>query len=341
MTRTKLFYLLVAASLSVVCTEAQRPGTPAYDFTPRIGVLIPKGPPDYGLMLDALQDAKLVNDGPFVYRTGTIAGVAVVLTIQPTDGEVMRALGAITMEHDFNLKTVVYPGTSGGHLPKGQMGVGDIVLGAKNVDHGNYYLSPTGEIEAGEFNAIQPGMLHYGPLYADPKLLAMMACSAKKVADATALPEWLAPVTEDKHPQIFYYGIQGSSTIWSDNQAYTEATMKVFHEIDEDGDWYSQLAATLYHVPFIEVSVISNSIFAFPAQSHGTPDAPHGEVNSHMFAQRESNRIALELIAHYGKQMLAGSFTTPTEDPFPKGTFEEMKNPRSLLAGCGGAEHRE
>jgi adenosylhomocysteine nucleosidase len=258
----------------------------------------------------------------------------VVLTIQPTDGEVMRALGAITMEHDFNLKTVVYPGTSGGHLAKGQMGVGDIVLGAKNVDHGNYYLSPAGEMEAGEFNAMQPGMLHYGPLYADPKLLSMMACSAKKIADEAALPDWMEPVGQDKHPQIFYYGIQGSSTIWADNKDYIEATMKVFHEIDEDGDWYSNLAATLYHVPFIEVSVISNSIFAFPEGHRGSPEPPRGEVNSHVYAQRESNRIALELIGTYGRQILTGSFTTPTEDPFPKGTFDEMKNPRALLAVC-------
>ena len=329
-----LSILALASLVFTACAHAQRPGTPVYDSTPRIGVLIPKGPPVYALLLDALHDAQLVKDGPFEYRTGNISGIAVVLTIQPTDGEVMRALGAITMEHDFNLRAVLYPGTSGGHLPKGEMGIGDIVLGAKNVDHGNYYLSPTGEIEAGEFNAIQPGMLHFGPLFADPRLLAMLACSASKVAAATTLPAWLAPVQPGAHPQVFYFGIQGSSTIWSDNKAYTEATMKVFHEIDEDGDWYSNLAATLYHVPFIEVSVISNSIFAFPGRSHGTPESPRDAPNSHVFAQRESNRIALDLIARYGKAILSGSFTTPTEDPFPAGSFDDLKNPHALLADC-------
>jgi adenosylhomocysteine nucleosidase len=328
-------HLLALTLATALAAHAQnRPGTPAYDPTPRIGVLIPKGPPDYALMLDALHDAALVHDGPFDYRTGTIAGIAVVLTIQPTDGEVMRALGAITMVHDFNLRAVLYPGTSGGHLPKGQMAPGDIVLGAKNVDHGNYYLSPTGAIEAGEFNALQPGMLHYGPLYADPQLLSMLACSAHRVAQATELPPWLAPVQADKHPQIFYYGIQGSSTIWSDNQAYTDATMKVFHEIDEDGDWYSNLASILYHVPFIEVSIISNSIYAFPDRSHGTPESPKTEPNSHVYAQRESNRIVLDLIARYGKQIVTGSFTTPTADPFPVGVFDDMKNRRTLLKDC-------
>jgi adenosylhomocysteine nucleosidase len=214
------------------------------------------------------------------------------------------------------------------------MSVGDIVLGAKNVDHGNYYLSPTGQIEAGEFNAMQPGMLHYGPLYADPHLLSMLACSATRVAHATDLPARLAPVQKDAHPQIFYFGIQGSSTIWSDNQAYTEATMNVFHEIDEDGDWYSNLAATLYHVPFLEVSVISNSIFAFPDRSHGTPASPPSQPNSHVFAQRLSNRITLDLIARYGHRILSRTFTEPTSDPFPTGAFDHMKDHSTLLKDC-------
>jgi adenosylhomocysteine nucleosidase len=335
MTPSSLKRLIACALLlPLVAAAQQRPGTPVYDPTPRIGILIPKGPPDYALLLDALHDPKLVQDGPFDYRTGTLAGIPVVLTIQPTDGEVMRALGGVTMIHDFNLRAVLYPGTSGGHLPKGQMAIGDIVLGAQNVDYGNYHLSATGVMDPGEFVSMQPGMLHYGPLYADPQLLAMLACSAHHVASATTVPAWLAPVTQDKHPQIFYYGIQGSSTVWSDNKAYTEATMKVFHEIDEDGDWYSNLAATIYKVPFIEVSIISNSIFAFPDQSHGTPNSPTGEPNSHVFAQRLSNRIALDLIARYGSQILAGTYSQPTENPYPAGNFLTPTNPRSLLAGC-------
>jgi adenosylhomocysteine nucleosidase len=326
--------LAIGFALLIPTANAQKSPAPAYDPTPRIGVLIPKGPPDYALWYDNLHDAHKVIDGPFEYTTGTISGIAVAVTVQPTDGEVMRALGAITMIHDLNLRAVLYPGTSGGHLPKGEMSIGDIVLGAKNVDHGNYYLSPTGEIEAGEFNAIQPGMLHYGPLYADPQMLSMVACSATRVAAKTTLPVWLAPVGKDGHPQIFYYGIQGSSTIWSDNQAYTAATMKVFHEIDEDGDWYSNLAATIYKVPFIEVSIISNSIYAFPERSHGTPAEPAGEANSHIVAQRLSNRIGLDLIAHYGQRILAGNFTEPTSDPFPAGVFERPKDPQGLLAHC-------
>jgi adenosylhomocysteine nucleosidase len=326
--------LALVLLLAPAAAQAQRPGTPAYDPTPRIGVLIPKGPPDYALWYSNLHDKKTIHDGAFDYDTGTISGIPVVVTVQPTDGEVMRALGAITLIHDFNLRAIVYPGTSGGHLPQGQMAPGDIVLGAKNVDHGNYYLSPTGQVEAGEFNAIQKGMLHYGPLYADPQLLSLIACSAHRVAASTQLPVYLAPIAKDAHPQIFYFGIQGSSTIWSDNKAYTESIMKVFHDIDEDGDWYSNLVATLYNVPFIEVSVISNSIFAFPDRDYGTPATPAGEPNSHIYAQRLSNRIALDLIARSGQAILSGHFTDPTTSPWPDDVFTTPHHPRQLLANC-------
>jgi adenosylhomocysteine nucleosidase len=171
-------------------------------------------------------------------------------------------------------------------------------------------------------------------LYASPVLLKLLACAASRVAADTKLPSYVAPVREDAHPQIFYFGIQGSSTIWSDNERYTRATMAVFHEIDEDGDWYSNLAATLYRIPFLEVSVISNSIFAFPNASHGTPDTPVGELNSHVLAQRISNRILLDLIRHSGKQLLASTFEDPFVDPWPEANFATPRDPHGLLESC-------
>lgn len=307
---------------------------PPFDPTPRVGILVPKGPPDYGLVLDAVANPSHVQDGPFDFETGTIAGTPVVLIIQPAPGEVLRALGAAAMIRDFEVRVLLYPGTSGGHLPKGEMAPGDIVLGAKNVDHGNYYLAPDGHMEAGEFAARMPGQAYVGPLYASPALLPLLACSASRVAAATTLPDWVGPVRADKHPQVFFFGIQGSSTIWSDNQAYTKATMAVFHEIDEDGDWYSNLEASLYKVPFLEVSVISNSIFAFPSANHGTPAGPASEPNSHVLAQRISNRIMLDLIRRKGRQLLASKFTDPSTSPYPEGNFATPRDPKGLLEGC-------
>lgn len=325
------------ALIFVVTAAYAQPGSPtfpAFDPTPRVGILVPKGPPDYGLLLDAVEKPAHVHDGPFDFETGTIAGTPVVLIIQPAAGEVLRALGAAAMIRDFNLRVLLYPGTSGGHLPKGEMAPGDIVLGAKNVDHGNYYLAPDGHIEAGEFTARMPGQAYVGPLYASPALLPLLACSASRVAAATTLPDWVAPVRSDKHPQVFFFGIQGSSTIWSDNQAYTKATMAVFHEIDEDGDWYSNLEATLYKVPFLEVSVISNSVFAFPAANHGTPAGPASEPNSHVLAQRISNRTVLDLIRRDGSELLGATFTDPSVTPYPEANFNTPRDPKGLLEGC-------
>ena len=330
--------LALALALVICCdVEAQPPSSapPRYDATPRLGILVPKGPPDYALLLNALKDAVHVQDGPFDFQAGTINGSPVVLIVQPAAGEVLRALGAMAMLHDFNVRALLYPGTSGGHLPKGEMAPGDVVLGAKNVDHGNYYLAPDGHMEAGEFAAVQPGQPYVGPLYADPRLLSMLACSAVRVTAATTLPAWMEPVRADAHSQIFFFGIQGSSTIWSDNAAYTRATMAVFHEIDEDGDWYSNLAASLYGIPFLEVSTISNSIFAFPGRSHGTPPPPPSTPDSHVLAQRISNRIVLDLIAQHGRELLTGAFTNPTVSPYPAANFETPREPKGLLAGCG------
>ena len=305
-----------------------------YDDTPRIGILVPIGPPDYGVLLDALEDAKTVKDGPFTYQVGKMSNVPVVLIIQHSDGNVMRALGAQQMLQDFNVRAVIYPGTSGAHLDPQDMSIGDIVLGAKTVNHSNYYLSPAGEIQPGAFDAFQPGMKHYRSFFADPKILAMMACSAHRVAQQTSLPAWFQSSAPDKEPRVFYYGVQGSSTIWSDNRDYIHRTRKVFGEIDEAGDWESGLVATIWKVPYIEVNIISNSILAFPDKSHGTPEHPQGEIDSHVFAQRMSNRITLDLIAHYGKRILGGMFTVPETSPFPDAFFETPTDPKGLLSRC-------
>jgi adenosylhomocysteine nucleosidase len=176
-------------------------------------------------------------------------------------------------------------------------------------------------------------MKHFGALYADPALLSMMACSATRVATHTELPAYLDPVRRDRQPQVFYYGIQGTSTIWSDNLEYTKKTMEVFHEIDEDGDWYSNLVSTLYGVPFIEVSVISNSILAFPQADRGTPAAPAGLPSSHVYAQRLSNQVTVDLIGHYGTQMLNGSYTTPEVSPYPEAAYAHPREAGTLLNG--------
>jgi adenosylhomocysteine nucleosidase len=327
-------YLLLFTLASGAHAQRRSGVIPHYDATPRLGIVIPRLPADYALLRDALKDSAHVQDGAFDFETGTIAGTPVVMVVQPAPGEVLRALESTAMIHDFNLRLLFYAGTSGGHLPKGQMAPGDIVLGAKNVDHGSYHVAPDGRMEGGVYEAMNPGAAYTSPFYADPALLSMLACSASRVATATTLPPWVAPIRADAHPQVFYFGIQGSSTVWSDSKAYIEASMAVFHEIDEDGDWYSNLAASLYNIPFLEVSVISNSIFAFPDALHGTPAHPESEADSHVIAQRISNRVLLDLIGRNGKQLLTGTYASSTQSPFPASDFETPLDPQRLLSGC-------
>ena len=305
-----------------------------HDPTPRIGILVPRLPADYGLLFDALQHPATVSDGAFDFRTGEIFGVAVVMIVQPGPGEVLRAIEATAMMHDFNIRLLLYPGTSGGHLPAGQMAPGDIVLGARNINHGNYYLAPDGHMQPGTFVDPTSGRVYTGAFDADPALLPLLACSAARVASRTTLPAFVAPVRADRHPQVFYYGIQGTSEIWSDNPDYTHATMRVFHEIDEDGDWYSNLAANLMKVPFLEVSAISNSIFAFPSAPQGTPEHPAWEPDSHVLAQRLSNRIVLDLIRREGTKLLSAGFAAGGGPRYDQAYFNTPLEPRGLLDGC-------
>ncbi|HUY80941.1 MAG TPA: hypothetical protein VMU92_04390 [Acidobacteriaceae bacterium] len=326
--------LLVALALLAVRASAQpsQPQRLSSAMVPRIGVLIPNGPPDYRILMDAFTPQATEHLGPFTFRLGLIGRVPVVLVLPPADGPVLRSLAAQSMFEHYNIKAVLYAGTSGAHLGPGQMRIGDIVLGAKNVDFGNFFLSRTGEVLGGEFDT----KAHHRPfhdLYLDPQLLPWLACSATRVATHTHFDSWVNPRFPRSSPRIFYFGVQGTSTMWLANPAFIRKVHRAFGELDEDGDWYSNLAATLYHVPFIEVSVISDSILEFPKTKRGQPTPPSPGQSSNLIAQRISNRIAVDLIRRFGNRILAGRFTTPQQSPFPAAYFQNPTHPQSLLAG--------
>ena len=85
------------------------------------------------MILDVFQQSRVEHDGPFEYRVGTLYGVPTVLNIAPADGVLVRSLAAQEMLHLFNIRALIYPSTSGGHLPPAQMQVGDIVLGPNTL----------------------------------------------------------------------------------------------------------------------------------------------------------------------------------------------------------------
>jgi adenosylhomocysteine nucleosidase len=330
-----LFTLIVLTCASARAQSLPTLAPPADAALPRIGILVPVGPPDYAVILDVFKKQRTDTFGEIAFQVGTLYDLPVVLSFAPGQGPLLRSLAAASMFEHYNIKTVIYPGTSGAHLGPAEMRIGDIVLGAKNVDFGNYAMAKDGSITGGQFGAKRK----YGNFFADPALLRFAACSATRVAAHTALPAWdnTSPLAARKlTPDIFYFGIQGTSTTFITNLAFMKKLSDVFGMIDEDGDWYSNLAAALYHVPFIEVSVISNSIPEYPDTAHGEAAMPAGTPptgDTNYQAQRISNRIAIDLIQHYGAQMLAGTFTNPGESPYPAANFTTPKNPQQLLDG--------
>lgn len=301
---------------------------------PALGLLIPVGPPDYAPILSQITGDRIEQSGPFAYHVGKIAGVDVVVGIAPYDGPLVRSLSAQDMIEHFNIKALIYPGTSGAGIAPDRMRVGDVVLGAANVDFGNFYMAKDGTIVGNEFGHEKTGRHAIGTLYTDPQLLHWLACSARRVTAVTSLPAWLNRPAPRARPAVFYYGIQGTSTMWISNLDLIRRIYQVFHVIDADGDWYSDAAATLHHVPFIEVSTISNSILEYPRTDRGIPLPPPGADKASIIAQRLSDQIAIDLIAHAGKAILAGSFTNPSSDPFPSQDFDHPKQPGDLLKNC-------
>jgi adenosylhomocysteine nucleosidase len=331
-----LFCFVVATLLMRPWQRTEAADKPA-DATPRLGLLVPVHPKDYSLIINEMKDRKTEKFGPFSYEIGTINGVPVVVSIAPMDGPLMRSLTAQDMVYRYNIRAFLYPGTSGAHLGPDQMRVGDVVLGAENVDFNNYFMSKSGDVIAHEFSHEENGEFRYDRLYLDPQLLAKLACSANRVSAQATLPRWINPKYERVHPDVFYYGIQGTTTVWLGNIELMDKLHAVFGEMDEDGDWYSNLVATMYGIPFIEVSTITDSIKEFPETERGIPPKPNNVVvKANQVGQDVSNKIILDLIAHEGGSILAGNFNAPTTNPYEVGLFKNPKQPASLLqqGGC-------
>jgi len=331
--RALVFSLVLISANSPLHSQAPlRSGTVADAATPRIGILLPVNPKDYKVIQDAVIETRVDTFGPFQFTVGMIDKVPVVYNIAPGDGPLVRSLAAESMFEHYNIRTVIYPGTSGAALDPDQMHVGDIVLGAKNIQTSNFFMDQDGSIATGEFDTAtrkEP----FRDLYADPKLLSMMACSATRTASQTTLPAWVNPSSTNTKPAIFYFGVQGTTTLWIAERGLFDKIRHTFHHMDEDGDWYSNLAASLYHVPFIEVSVIANSLTEFPNGFRGRSPAPKGEDGSDFVAQRISYRVAVDLIRQSGPDLLTGNFGNPQVSPFPKSYFDTPKDPHELLKG--------
>lgn len=310
----------------------------AYNKTPRLGILIPIGPPNYTVITSRFRLIKKRTYGLFTFYIGSINRIPVVYCIQPFGGEFTRSLTAQSMAIHFNLKALIYPGTSGAHVAPPKMLIGDIVLGAKQVNFGNFFMSKTGKIIPDEFNGVS-SMGHYDVLYMNPRLLKHLACAAKYVATTTHIPTWLDNPYTHEIPTVYYYGIQGTSSMWLANKEFINKTDSVFHEMDEDGDWFSAVVAAIYHIPFIEVSTISDSILQLPNTARGIAIAPKiirkdGGESASVIAQNISDEIAVKFITTYGEKILTQRYRTPQKDPYTSIFYNDPTNPQNLLSGA-------
>ncbi|MCQ8278372.1 hypothetical protein NFI95_07895 [Acetobacteraceae bacterium KSS8] len=343
--RAWLFALVLTSAAPFAASAATAAPTEA-----ALGILIPLGPPEYEPILSAIENDHVERHGPFTYHVGRIAGVPVVANVAPMDGPVTRALSAQDMLQHYTIRALLYPGTSGAHLGPDRMRIGDIVLGAANVDFGNFFFSRDGDIVGNEFGHEKTGQTHPGTLWMAPMPLAHLACAAHAVAAQTERPSWLNPhaprLTPDR-PDIFYFGRQGTSTMWLANQPFIRKIDDVFHVIDEDGDWDSALVASMHGVAFIEVSTISDSAPALPETPRGIPVPPPGAPSANVLAQRQSDAIIVALIRRSGQALLSETGGTLRTSPWPDAYFDDPKAaasaavPRWLRPGIACAEGRQ
>jgi adenosylhomocysteine nucleosidase len=302
------------------------PGSSGY-----LGLLIPVGPAHYTVILKKFKKIKSVRIGQFDYQIGSIYKIPVVICIQPFGGEYTRALTAQVMVDHFKIKALLYPGTSGAHIPPGQMHVGDIVIGTKQVNFANFYMSPTGDITPDEFSG-KSSLQDYQYFYLDKKLEKYTACAAQYVSDREKLPSWVNGKFKIKKPEIYYYGIQGTSSMWLADKSFIKKTDDVFHEVDEDGDWYSATVAKLANIPFIEVSTISDSVFEF--SGNGVPPQGAHRKTASQITQDISDKIMLRVIKIYGHNLLYKKYNYPSRDPYPSYFYQTPTDPRGLVDGC-------
>lgn len=296
-----------------------------------IGLLVPIGPSNYEVLLSHFHKLKQVKIHNFTYQIGTMYKIPVIICIQPFAGVLTRALSAQVMVNHFHVKALLYPGTSGSHLPLSEMHIGDIVIGTENVNYENFYMNPKGQIKAGEYSGTA-GLGKYQYLYINPLLERYAACAALSVKKKTKLPHWINGSFRTRKINIFYYGIQGTSLMWVTDMRFMKRIDHVFHAVDEDGDWYSALVARMANVPFIEVSTITDSPYEFPGR--GLPPTSGHVESGQQIVQNISDRVILKIIKNYGRDLIKNKYPYVVGNPYPWLYYRTPLNPRGITNQC-------
>lgn len=286
-----------------------------------VGIMLPSSPNTYKQYTTVMLDKKTFQEGMFKFTVGELDGVVLVLSSPPPLGSFsLTAIDTYLLEKVFHPTLLIDPGTAGSHLP--MLSMGDVVIGARVVNFSNYMTKAGGKIVPGQFSALvsdNEGYTKGNPnpeyLYASSTLVKLAAEAAHAVASYTPATILSAPV--GRKPWVMTYGTQGSGDAWLRNVAQIQASTRIFHEVDEAGNYPIALVSTLNKVPFVEIHTISDAAINVPTKMNGYFH------RCSEYAQHRSNGIALQMI----KIMSSLPAAVPTgfgggfSDPWSKGTF--------------------
>ena len=120
--------------------------------------------------------------------------------------------------------------------------------------------------------------------------------------------------------------------MWLADKSFIKKTDDVFHEVDEDGDWFSATVAKLADIPFIEVSTISDSVFEFTG--NGVPPQGAHRKTASQITQNISDKTILRIVKLYGHNLLYKEYNYPLRDPYPNYFYKTPTDSRGLVDGC-------
>jgi len=292
-----------------------------------IGIILPSSPDTFSQYTSEMLHLKAYHVGMFTYTTGTIDHVPVVLSSPPPIGSFsLTAIDTYLMEKVFRPKMVIDPGTAGSHLPL--LSMGDVVIGARVVNFSNYMTEADGRIVPGQFSALVPDKEGYKDgnpnpeyLYSDPFLVHLAYSAAIAVAKYT--PAEILHGKTGRRPWVMKYGTQGSGAAWLRNVEQIKASTKIFHEVDEAGNYPIALISSINKIPFVEIHTISDAAMNVPTKM----DEYFHQCS--VYAQDRSNKIVLAMIRKFAPMQNAVTlkFGGGFVNPYPFDIFE-----RSMVA---------